>query len=125
MNRCIIGIGSNIDAKENISKSLILLQERANILAVSTMVETIPIGITNQAMFTNGAVLIETDLSKETLRILLKQIEDQCGRDRTAPKFGPRTIDLDIVIWNNEVVDEDYHARDFLKNSCRELGFEV
>lgn len=125
MNRCIIGIGSNIDAKENISKSLILLQERANILAVSTMVETIPIGITNQAMFTNGAVLIETDLSKETLRILLKQIEDQCGRDRTAPKFGPRTIDLDIVIWNNEVVDEDYQARDFLKNSCRELGFEV
>jgi 7,8-dihydro-6-hydroxymethylpterin-pyrophosphokinase len=43
------------------------------------------------------------------------------GRDRTGPKFGPRCIDLDIVVWNGEIVDEDYYTRDFLQKSVAEL----
>jgi 2-amino-4-hydroxy-6-hydroxymethyldihydropteridine diphosphokinase len=43
------------------------------------------------------------------------------GRDRTIPKFGPRNIDLDIVVWNGTIVDEDYYTRDFLQKSVAEL----
>lgn len=124
MNRCIIGIGSNINAAKHIEQALERLSQQVSIIAVSTMIQTAPIGITDQEDFTNGATLIETDLSQEELRVLLKKTEDQLGRDRSAPKFGPRTIDLDIVVWNNQVVDDDYFSRDFLRQSCRELGFE-
>jgi 7,8-dihydro-6-hydroxymethylpterin-pyrophosphokinase len=44
------------------------------------------------------------------------------GRDRTAPKFGPRNIDLDIVVWNGEIVDNDYYTRDFLQKSVDEIS---
>ncbi len=44
----------------------------------------------------------------------LKGMEDDMGRDRSRPKFGPREIDLDVIIWNQNVVDEDYYERDFL-----------
>jgi 2-amino-4-hydroxy-6-hydroxymethyldihydropteridine diphosphokinase len=88
---------------------------------VSSFIKTKPIGIENQSEFTNGAVKIKTSLSREDLTVLLKAIEDQMGRDRTAPKFGPRNIDLDIVVWNGEIVDDDYYTRDFLQKSVNEL----
>jgi len=121
VNIGIIGIGSNINARENIEKMLEILRVKTTILKVSSFIETRPIGITDQPDFTNGAVKIETGLSRDELKTVLVSIEDQLGRNRQAPKFGPRTIDLDIVIWNDEVVDEDYHTRDFLKRSVQEI----
>lgn len=121
MNECIIGIGSNIDAETNIQKMLEILKKRVNVLRVSSFLKTKPIGISNQPYFTNGAVKINTELDRETLNHELKKIEDELGRDRTAPKFGPRTIDLDIVIWNGKIVDEDYYTRDFLQKSVDEI----
>ncbi len=73
--------------------------------------------MTNQPDFTNGAVSIITHLDKDQLKKILKRIEDDLGRDRSLPAFGPRTMDLDIVVWNNKIVDDDYHTRDFLRNS--------
>jgi 2-amino-4-hydroxy-6-hydroxymethyldihydropteridine diphosphokinase len=118
---CIIGIGSNIDAEKNIHEMLQILAEKVDILKVSSFIKTKPIGIENQSEFTNGAVKIKTSLSREDLNVLLKGIEDKMGRDRTAPKFGPRNIDLDIVVWNGEIVDDDYYTRDFLQKSVNEL----
>jgi 2-amino-4-hydroxy-6-hydroxymethyldihydropteridine diphosphokinase len=63
-------------------------------------------------------------MSLETLSLYLKMLEDLMGRDRSQEKFGPRNIDLDILIWNNTIVDPDYYTRDFLRNSAAELGFE-
>lgn len=120
-NSVIISIGSNIDAESNIEKMLILLGQEVNILKVSRLVITKPIGIENQSDFTNGAVKIATPLEKDKLNKLLKSIEDQLGRDRTAAKFGPRSIDLDIVVWNGEIVDNDYYSRDFLRHTVDEL----
>lgn len=117
----IIGIGSNINAEENISKMLEVLAEHVEILKVSSLLKTKPIGIENQPDFTNGAVKIQTGLNMEELNHLLKSIEDKLCRDRSAPKFGPRTIDLDIVVWNGEIVDEDYYTRDFLRKSVQEI----
>lgn len=122
MIEVIIGIGSNINADKNIAKMLEILKEEVEVLQVSSMIKTKPIGIENQPDFTNGVVKISTDLERSELKKLLKQIEDQMGRDRTGPKFGPRCIDLDIVVWNGEVVDDDYYTRDFLRKSVAELG---
>jgi len=124
MNDCIIGIGSNIEADQNIQEMLRLLADKVEIVQVSQMVQTKPIGITEQADYTNGAVRIRTRMSLEKLSLYLKMLEDQMGRDRSQEKFGPRNIDLDILIWNNAIVDPDYYTRDFLRNSAAELGFE-
>lgn len=121
MNDCIIGIGSNINPENNIPESLALLEQHAEIIAVSSWVKTAPIGITNQNDFINGAVRIRTALSKDDLFICLKKIEDKLGRDRSLPKFGPRTIDLDIIVWNKIIIDNDYYTRDFMKNAVNEL----
>lgn len=125
MNDCIIGIGSNIDADKNIPAMLRLLEADVQIIQVSQMVRTKPIGIAEQADYTNGAVRIKTEMSLTGLSVYLKALEDRMGRDRSQPKFGPRNIDLDILIWNNTIVDPDYHTRDFLRNSAAELGFKI
>ena len=121
INTCIIGIGSNIDAEKNIKKMLRILQSNVKVLKVSSFIKTKPIGIKDQPDFTNGAVKIETQLNKNELKKLLKNIEDKLGRNRTGPNFGPRTIDLDIVMWHGQVVDEDYYSRDFLRKSVQEI----
>lgn len=124
MNDCIIGIGSNIEADKNIREMLQLLAADVEIVGVSQMVQTKPIGISEQADYTNGAVRVRTGMDKKTLSSYLKKLEDRMGRDRSQKKFGPRNIDLDILIWNNTIVDPDYYTRDFLRNSAAELGFE-
>lgn len=125
MNECIIGIGSNISAEINIPAMLKFLSEDYEIVQVSQMVQTKPIGITDQEDYTNGAVRIRTQLSLNELTVYLKNLEDRMGRDRKQQKFGPRNIDLDILIWNDEVIDPDYYTRDFLQNSAEELGFKT
>jgi 2-amino-4-hydroxy-6-hydroxymethyldihydropteridine diphosphokinase len=125
MNDCIIGIGSNIDAVKNIPEMLRLLGDDVQIVKVSQMIQTKPIGLTNQADYTNGAVRIRTKMNLETLTLYLKELEDRMGRDRSQQKFGPRNIDLDLLIWNNCVVDDDYYTRDFLRTSAEELGFKL
>jgi len=124
MNDCIIGIGSNIESGYHIPEMLRLLAADVEIIQVSQMVQTKPIGIIQQADYTNGAVKVKTEMDLDELSAYLKQLEDQMGRDRTQKKFGPRNIDLDILIWNNEIVDPDYFTREFLRNSAAELGFE-
>ncbi|MGM0621203.1 MAG: 2-amino-4-hydroxy-6-hydroxymethyldihydropteridine diphosphokinase [Bacteroidota bacterium] len=122
MNTSIISIGSNIDAESNISKMLEILGNEVEIQKVSSLLKTKPIGIENQPDFTNGVVKIRTSRSKKDLKLLLKEIEDQLGRNRKGPKFGPRTMDLDIVVWNGKIVDEDYYTRDFLRKLIDEIG---
>lgn len=121
MNTVIIGIGSNINAETNIPKMLEILKAKVEILKVSTMIKTKPIGIKEQNIFTNGAVKIQTQLTQQKLNLLLKEIEDQMGRDRSTPKFGPRCIDLDIIVWNEKIVDDDYYKRDFLRQNVAEV----
>jgi len=123
MNDCIIGIGSNINADYYIPEMLRLLGTDIQIIQISQMVKTKPIGIIAQPDYTNGAVRIQTEMEKEEFSLFLKQLEDKMGRDRSEKKSGPRNIDLDILIWNNKVVDPDYFTREFLRNSAAELGF--
>lgn len=118
----MIGIGSNIDPDDNIKRVLDMLESEIHVVQVSTFVKTAPLGVTNQPDFTNGAVKAETDMKIDDFRRYLKKLEDQLGRDRSQPKYGPRNIDLDIVIWNGRIVDDDYYTRDFLRKAAAELG---
>jgi len=121
INECIIGIGSNIEPERSIQAALMILQQETDVKGVSKWVKTTPIGIRNQNDFINGAIKIHTTLSQESFRRYLKNLEDKLGRDRSLPRFGPRIIDLDIVIWNNDIVDDDYYTRDFVRNAINEL----
>ena len=121
MNRVVIGLGSNIDPKTNIHKAQQALKSKFTILAQSAFIQTAPIGYTDQDDFINGAILIETELTQEELTQALKQMEIQLGRTKSPIKSGPRSIDLDIVVWNDTIVDQDFYERDFLKNSVLEL----
>ena len=84
-------------------------------------VETEPIGYKEQRSFLNGALLIETGMDVQGLKSWLRALESDLGRERTENRDGPRTIDLDILVWNGEVVDEEVYERNFLKTSIGEL----
>ena len=117
----VIGLGSNIDPEANLEQAVLELKSRFKVSKRSQWTRTKPIGIQDQPDFYNGALLMETELEQQSLKKELKRIEDILGRDRSLPKFGPRTIDLDILIWNKKVVDEDYYARDFLRKGVEEI----
>ena len=121
MNRAVIGAGSNMDPENNIAAAKKILAAEQQLLKFSNFIKTKPIGFKNQPDFLNGAFLIETELDQSALKAYLKEVEDRLGRVRTENKFGPRTIDLDIAVWNGEVVDEDYYTRDFLRKAVEEL----
>ncbi|MGC9397131.1 MAG: 2-amino-4-hydroxy-6-hydroxymethyldihydropteridine diphosphokinase [Anaerolineae bacterium] len=105
-NRVFIAMGSNIEAVDNLQAATRLLAEMCVLLAASPVYETVPVGKTDQPNFLNAAVLIETPLLAADLkREVLLQIEQQLGRVRTADKNAPRTIDLDIALFNSEVLD--------------------
>ena len=118
---CIIGIGSNINAEQNIASTLVFLRQDHEVIAVSTWIKTTPVGIIDQPDFLNGAVKVLTKMEMHEFRNYLKEVEDRLGRDRLAPKFGPRTIDLDIVVWDGEIIDTDYYKRDFLRKVVDEI----
>ena len=117
----VIGLGSNIDPEANLEQAVQELKSRFKVSKRSQWTRPKPIGIQDQPDFYNGALLMETELEQQSLKQELKRIEDILGRDRSLPKFGPRTIDLDILIWNKKVVDEDYYERDFLRKGVEEI----
>lgn len=120
-HECIIGIGSNIEPEQNIAAALFYLRQEHEFIAVSSFVKTAPIGITDQPDFVNGAAKVMTEMEMPEFQNYLKNVEDRLKRDRTAPKFGPRTIDLDIVKWDDEIIDQDYYSRDFLKSAVDQI----
>ena len=120
-NEVVIGLGSNIDPEANLEQAVLELKSRFKVSKRSQWTRTKPIGIQGQPDFYNGALLMETELEQQSLKKELKRIEDILGRDRSLPKFGPRTIDLDILIWNKKVVDGDYYERDFLRKGVEEI----
>ncbi len=120
-NECIIGIGSNIDPERHIESALTILRHDVTVKGISEWIKTAPIGITNQNDFINGAVKVQTTMSQMTFKKYLKTLENKLGRDRSLPKFGPRVIDLDIIVWNNKIVDDDYYTRDFVRDTVDAL----
>ncbi len=100
-------LGSNIDREHNLPAAVRLLSEATNVIGVSTVYETIAVGSHQQPNYFNAVVLLETELTPAELKDgLLTMVEQQLGRRRTADKYAPRTIDLDIVLYGD--MDSDY-----------------
>jgi 2-amino-4-hydroxy-6-hydroxymethyldihydropteridine diphosphokinase len=104
-----IGLGANIgDRGASLRRALELVADDPDIVlvAVSSFRETDPVGYVEQPRFLNAAAAVETGLSAAELLARLLAVELALGRDRTGPRFGPRTIDLDLLLFGDETIDE-------------------
>lgn len=100
-------MGSNIDPESNIIKALTLLNEMTEVTGVSLFYRTKPLGNTSQPDFINGIFEIMTGLPARELKTsVLGAIETELGRVRTGDKNAPRTMDLDILLYNEKVICE-------------------
>src|SRR5919201_2264860 len=110
MARAFVGIGANLgDRERQIRAAIAELAEAEGVelVAASSLRETDPVGYRDQPRFLNGAVVVETQLSPSELLARLLEIERRLGRVRGGgPRFGPRTIDLDLLLYGDETVDE-------------------
>jgi len=107
MNIVYLALGTNIEPREaHLHQALKLLEnEHLTIKQKSSIYQTTPVGFTDQADFLNMVIQLETDLSPIQLLDICQMIEKELGRERTI-RFGPRTIDLDILLYNNENKNE-------------------
>jgi 2-amino-4-hydroxy-6-hydroxymethyldihydropteridine diphosphokinase len=109
MPEAYVGIGSNLgDREENVRRALELLgaDPEIEIVAVSTLRKTEPVGLLEQPDFINGAARVHTGLSPRQLLDRLLELERRLGRVRTGERYGPRTIDLDLLLYGQEIVEE-------------------
>ncbi len=126
-----IGIGSNLDDREkNCLHAIELLQQKGiTVTKSSSLYETEPWGLKDQPYFINMAIEIETELGPKELLRKLKDTEREMGRKESS-KWGPRIIDLDILLYDNIVVNEDnlkiphplMHERDFVLRPLCEIA---
>ena len=137
MARAFVGLGSNLgDREQTIARALALLGEHPDVevLRVSRLRETAPWGYADQPAFLNGAALLETALPPRELLVTLLAVEQQLGRERDpAVRYGPRTIDLDLLLYEDAVLDEPgltlphprLHEREFALEPLAELEPEL
>jgi 2-amino-4-hydroxy-6-hydroxymethyldihydropteridine diphosphokinase len=102
-----IAVGSNINPYENIERALTELNSQLQILAISNFYRTSAVDRPDLPNFLNGVIKIQTDIGPRKLIFeVLRKIEERFGRVRSSDKFESRTIDLDIIIYGNLVLNE-------------------
>ncbi len=103
MTVAYVGLGSNLgDREAQIKRAAELVGARR----LSTIVETEPWGYEAQPKFLNAVAEVETELDPRSLLEQLLDVERQLGRERVGPRWGPRTIDLDLLVYGELVLDE-------------------
>lgn len=108
MDKVYLLLGTNEGRREqNLSAAIALIaQNCGNVLQSSSLYETEAWGLKEQQAFLNEAVAIETSLPPLELLLVLKKLEKEIGRKETI-KWGPRVIDMDILFYGNEIVNEE------------------
>lgn len=131
MSRAFIAAGSNIDPEKNIRSAVRLLGNHARVVDSSTFYRTEPLGRPDRPFYLNGVIEIETDMPPEKLkRDVLRRIERHLGRVRTPDRYAPRTIDLDLIAYDDIVMHTpelvlphpDIAARPFVAVPLAELA---
>jgi 2-amino-4-hydroxy-6-hydroxymethyldihydropteridine diphosphokinase len=138
LTRAFVGLGANLgDRERTLRTALDLLARRPGIRVrrVSAFRETAPVGYVDQPDFLNAAAEVETTLGARELLDELLGVERSLGRSRDGPRFGPRTIDLDLLLYGDAMLDEPglkvphprLYERRFALESLAELdpGLEV
>jgi 2-amino-4-hydroxy-6-hydroxymethyldihydropteridine diphosphokinase len=108
VTRAYVGLGANLGPREDtLRRALELLSEAegVEVVAVSELRETEPVGVLDQPRFLNGAAAVETTLAPRELFDVLVEIERSLGRVRKE-RWGPRVVDLDLLVFGDALVDE-------------------
>jgi dihydroneopterin aldolase/2-amino-4-hydroxy-6-hydroxymethyldihydropteridine diphosphokinase len=129
-----IGLGSNIAPAKNVARALQRLAQHGPILGISMVYRTAPEGRPEQPWYYNCVVALETQTPPVELKTgVLQQVEQDLGRVRTADKYAPRTIDLDLILYDDLVMESDdlrlpdpqILRRPFLARALYELAPEL
>jgi len=108
VTRAYVGLGANLGPREITllrAVDLLAAADGVEVVAVSQLRETEPVGVVDQPPFLNGAVAIETSLAARELLDVLLETERELGRVR-GERWGPRTVDLDLLVYGEETLDE-------------------
>ena len=133
MERIFVSLGSNIEPEENLRRGLELLGETVEVLRISTVYRSAAWGRPEQEPFLNAVAEIQTPLPPVELRGKLREIEARLGRQRTADKFAPRTLDIDLIVYGRRqetqgelwLPDPEIAERPFLVVPLAELDPEL
>ena len=107
LSTAFIAVGSNIEPRPHILAALTALSQRTRVVSSSTFYRTVPVGPATQPPYINGVWEICAARSPAQIRgDLLRPIESELGRRRLRDKFAPRTIDLDLVLYDDLIVDD-------------------
>lgn len=126
-----VGLGANLgDTESTLRRALQLIE---GVVAVSSFRETDPVGYLDQPRFLNGAAKLETELAPRALLDRLLAVERELGRTRGGRRFGPRNVDLDLLLYGDLVLDEPrlvlphprLHERRFALEPLAELDPEL
>lgn len=121
IHQAYLSLGSNIQPRENMLEAMRLLRQKLIVNAFSTIWETEAVG-SQGPRFLNAAAWVSTTFTAAKLKAnILTDVEQSLGRVRTADKNAPRTIDLDIVVFDEQVVEDNLWTRDFLAIPLAEL----
>jgi 2-amino-4-hydroxy-6-hydroxymethyldihydropteridine diphosphokinase len=109
MTRAYVGLGTNLGDREAMLRSALeqlAAEPGLRVVGVSSLRDTAPVGLVDQPRFLNAAAAVETTLPARELLDRLLAIERRLGRSREGRRFGPRTIDLDLLLYGDERIDE-------------------
>lgn len=128
-----LALGSNVgDSKHHINKAIELLQRKVADIEKAPIYTTKATGYTDQSDFLNTVIGGETELSPQELLIFIKQVEKEVGRIKRF-RWGPREIDVDIIFYNDEVINQPdlnvphqrFAERDFVLKPLSDLAPEL
>jgi 2-amino-4-hydroxy-6-hydroxymethyldihydropteridine diphosphokinase len=108
VTKAYVGLGANLGPKEVTllrAVDLLAAEDGIEVLELSELRETAPVGVVDQPEFLNAALAVETSLTPRELLDVLLRVERELGRVRDE-RWGPRTIDLDLLVYGDETVDE-------------------
>lgn len=131
--RAVVALGANLESPEEaVELAITLLNQSSDLVARSSLYTTKPVGGPPQPDYVNAVCILESDLPAHDLLALLNGIEKSMGRVRNE-RWGPRIIDLDLIIYGNAVIDDDEltlphpraHEREFVLQPWLEIDPEA
>jgi 2-amino-4-hydroxy-6-hydroxymethyldihydropteridine diphosphokinase len=133
VTRAYVGLGANLGDRERTLRAAVdalAAEDGIEVVAVSTLRATDPVGVGDQPRFLNGAAELETTLAARELLDRLLAVEQRFGRVRVPGEHGPRTLDLDLLLYGDEELDEPgltvphprLHERMFVLEPLAELA---
>ncbi len=122
MPRVFVSVGSNVDPEKNVTRALRLLNDELGIRAISTFYRTPALNRPQDPPFVNGVVEVGDALGPLDLKKVLQNIERAVGRERTADRYAPRTVDLDLLLYGDRVTHPDIRERPFVAIPLLELA---